>query len=312
MKVIDKGIIFEHKTKGNWSCSHVQVPYAINLNIGTTRVFFATRDFAGRSLPSYVDLKSNTYEIIQFSDQPLMSLGQNGDFDDSGVMPSCFIKRENELWMYYTGWNIGSTVDYRLGIGLAVSKDNGETFNRVFRGPIMDRSNLDNIWVAQPFVMQEEHGWRMWYLSCVDTKLINNINEPIYIVKTAFSENGIDWQRNNQICIDFKESEVEAIGRPFVWKHENLYYMLHSNRLLTDYRNNLNAGYNIVLSTSHDGIIWNQGINEISKNFKRTNWNSIMCEYTSLIKNDLLGCFDVFYNGNGFGKSGVGSFQLYL
>ena len=60
-------------------------------------------------------------------------------FDETGTMPSWFLPVGDEIWLYYTGWNKSETASYRLGIGLAISRDGGLTFERKYTGPLLDR-----------------------------------------------------------------------------------------------------------------------------------------------------------------------------
>ncbi len=308
MKIKKGHFIFKPNGSKAWSISHAQVPFALKMD-NHIRVFFATRDSKSRSSVTFVDLdKNNPKSVLYVHDKPVFTHGQPGEFDDSGAMPSWFLRNNGEILLYYTAWNRSESASYRLSIGIARSEDDGLSFERIYNGPLMDRSKYDPIWVGQPCVLKfSENDWRMWYLSCEKIELINNHPEPFYNVKYATSENGIDWNRNNEICIHF-DTATDAIGRPCVWKHKGKFYMLHSNRLASGYRTEKDKSYRIEMSESEDGIRWNR---KSDFNFKKSDsgWDSIMNEYTSIIPKNGDGYY-VFYNGNGFGNSGFGYFEL--
>jgi len=309
MRLKRKSFVFKPSGELEWSQTHAQVPFAYCLDDSTLRVFYSTRDKHSRSSVGVLDVdKQNPSKIKKVYDQPALSFGSQGSYDDSGTMPSWIVERGNELWLYYTAWNRSESASYRLSIGLAVSTDRGLTFQRKFAGPILDRSIHDPIWVGQPCVLNEDGQWKMWYLSCERIAVINDIPEPYYNVKYATSEDGINWSRENQICIDF-DPKTDAIGRPCVWKHNDVYHMLHSNRLATDYRSNKESAYRIEHSVSKDGLNWKNEKRPLSKS--ETGWDSLMNEYCSIypVSNEV---YHILYNGNGFGASGFGYAELTL
>jgi len=313
MKLEKKGLIYVPDGSKDWGLSHAQVPFAFKLNKDVVRIFFSTRDNKSCSCTTFIDVDANEpTKILYIHDKPVLEKGTQGAFDDSGTMPSWFLKEGDKLLLYYTAWNKSVEASYRLSIGLAVSEDDGKTFKKMFIGPIMDRNINDPIWVGQPCVIKENDTWEMWYLSCEKIELINNHPEPFYNVKYASSKDGIDWKRLNEICIDFSVGFTDAIGRPCIWKYNNKYWMLHSNRLAKDYRDKSNSSYRIVLSESFDGINWIENEEFKMEKICSNDWDGIMNEYTSVLETEVSGEFFVFYNGNGFGKTGFGYFILNL
>ncbi|WP_417857401.1 hypothetical protein [Xanthomarina gelatinilytica] len=300
-----RGLIFKPTGNLPWSRSHAQVPFAMPMDNGLVRIFYATRDENSASSTSFIDVQANNPSTIVYQhDKPILSKGARGSFDDSGTMPAWFINHMGKLYMYYTAWNKSVEASYRLSIGIAVSEDNGLTFLKMFKGPIMDRSVFDPIWVGQPCVLIEDGLWRMWYLSCEKIEMINNHPEPFYNVKYAESTDGINWQRNNQICIDFEFGTIDAIGRPCVYKENGIYKMFHSNRRANGYRDDKTASYSIGYSESKDGIAWERMDDKAGIKKSEAGWDSIMNEYctTYIYKEKRY----LIYNGNGFGASGFG------
>src|SRR5690606_24318197 len=124
---------------------------------GLVRIFYATRDDNSASSTSFIDVKAdNPTNIVYQHEKPILSKGFRGSFDDSGTMPAWFVENNGKLYLYYTAWNKSVEASYRLSIGIAVSDDNGLTFSKMFKGPIMDRSAFDPIWVGQPCVLKED------------------------------------------------------------------------------------------------------------------------------------------------------------
>lgn len=302
-----RGLVYKPEGNFPWGLTHAQVPFPLELANGTIRIFFATRDAQSRSSVAFIDVdKADPRKVLYVHDKPCFSAGAPGTFDDSGTMPSWFMRDGNRILLYYTAWNKSETASYRLSIGVAASDDEGLTFKRLFPGPVLDRGPYDPIWVGQPCIMRENELWRMWYLSCEKIQYIHNHPEPFYNVKYAESTDGINWKRENKICVPF-DANTDAVGRPFVWKQDGKYFMLHSNRKADGYRSEKAAGYRIELSVSSDGISWMNTGNTVAKS--EEGWDTIMNEYTAVLPADDKS-FWVFYNGNNFGGTGFGLARL--
>jgi len=308
MKAQKLGCIFQPTGEFDWSKTHAQVPFAMQVE-DRIRIYFSTRDSKSRSCTSFVEIDAEKPQsVLYVHNKPCISKGKPGYFDDSGAMPSWFIKVGDEIWLYYTAWNVSESASYRLSIGLAKSYDGGITFQKSFEGPILERDFIDPIWVGQPCVMIEDGVWKMWYLSCQKIKYIDNHPEPFYNVKYATSKDGIVWKKQEITCIDFSEF-THAIGRPCIYKENGIYKMFFSHRHSDGYRNSPDKSYRIGFAESSDGIKWK--IQEEKMNFIRENleeWESDMQEYCSTW--EYKGERYIAYNGNGFGKSGFGIIKL--
>ena len=114
--------------------------------------------------------------------------------------------------------------------------------------------------------------------------------------------NGI---KKGTICIDY-DLASEAIGRPSVFIEDGIYKMYYSYRKITDYRMNDFQSYKIGYAESSDGIKWEK-MNDspvLAKSENEVDWDYAMNEYCHVFFNK--GKKIMLYNGNGFGKSGIG------
>jgi hypothetical protein len=236
--------------------SHASVPTIDKKNEDTLRIYFSPRDKQNRSYITFIDVDINNPKRMKYlHNKPVLKYGKIGCFDDSGTMPSCIINYKGKKYLYYVGWNTSKTVPYRNSIGLVISTDDGITFKRRFEGPILDRSPYDPYFVATPFVIIEKNIWKMWYLSATTWKKYEDRIEPIYNIKYAESEDGINWVKDNITCINYK-NETEAISRPCVIKENDLYKMWYSFRGSLDYRTKKENSYRIGYAESENGKKW--------------------------------------------------------
>ena len=72
------------------------------------------------------------------------------------------------VYLYYIGWKPKSTTRYSLMTGLAISKNDGRSFKRYSRSPILKLTNKEPFAIlTAPYVMRiKKNKWFMWYVSC--------------------------------------------------------------------------------------------------------------------------------------------------
>lgn len=298
-----KKLVFTPSGEGGWMHSHAQVPTALVMP-DRIRVFFAARPRQDLSLPACLDLDgTDPGRVLSVHPQSLMDVGVPGSFDQHGVMPSCVIEEQGQLWMYYSGWCREVDVPYNNTIGLAVSNDGGKHFERMFEGPILGRSRHDPFNASSPFVMKEDGKWHMWYSSGTGFYEHDGKYEPLYLLRHATSENGIDWTPGERHIIP-PLSPYEAQTRPTVLHRDGVFHMWYCYRGSEDYRNGRDS-YRIGYARSENGSEWQRDDEESGISISRSGWDSAMIGYPYVVTlaNSKLA---MFYNGNDFGREGFG------
>jgi hypothetical protein len=299
-----KGLIFKAGNQHEWMATHAGVPTADKISEEIVRIYFTPRDTQGRSHITYLEAEAgNPANILYVHDRPLLLPGKLGTFDDSGVTACSIATYGGKKYLYYVGWNRGVTVPYRNAIGLAVSEDGGATFQRLFEGPVLDRTREEPHFCASPFVMHDDGKWKIWYTGCTGWIVIHGRPEPLYQVKYAESSDGINWVRNNIACLSYK-SEGEANARPTILKENGFYRMWYCFRSSIDYRTDKNGSYRIGYAESSDGIRWTRLDGLVGIDRSKEGWDSVMMEYPYVYEHR--GIKHMLYNGNGFGESGIG------
>lgn len=297
MKWTKKGLIFCPSNNYDWMRTHAALPIADHVKDDIFKIYFSSRDSQNRSFTTFLEIDiTNPKKILHLSKKPIISPGEIGSFDDSGAMGSCLVNFDEKKYLYYIGWNLGKTVPYRNSIGLAISNDDGNTFEKFSEGPILERNYKEPHFLASCHVNIEDEIWKMWYLSCVRWELVNNKPNPFYHIKYAESENGIDWIREGKVCIDFKDENEWAISKPCVIKNKDRYQMWYSNRGVKSYR----IGY----AESKNGIEWERLDDEAGIDISASGWDSKMIEYPFVFSHKEM--VYMLYNGNDYGKSGFG------
>jgi len=291
---IKKGLIF--------SDHHAQLPVA-DVYDSFIRIYYSTR-IEKRSRPTYIDVdKNDPTRIIRKNTVPILELGRPGSFDWAGVMPTAIITHDNRKYLYYIGWSVRQDVPYHNNLGLAVSDDNGENWTKFSEGPIFHTSHKEPGYIGTIDVQIDDGIWKGWYLSCREWIKVNGIMEPIYDIKYATSVDGINWEPSGITSIEL-EGKEGGISAARVIKTKQGYKMWFSVRNKSDYRTNINHSYRIKTAISKNGIDWIRN-ESIEIGLSAAGWDNIMTCYPYIIRQSDLQ-YIMFYNGNGFGSSGIG------
>lgn len=291
-----RGLLIGEPVGVNWAKSHAALPVADRGSDGTLRVYVSARDDQGRAQIGYFDCDVDDPDSCStLCSRPVLSLGELGSFDDSGVTSSCIVTHDARKFLYYTGWTRGVTVPFYLFVGLAVSDDGGTTFRRASRAPILERNDVDPFLTASPFVLVENGTWRMWYVSGTSWRSQGDQPRHYYHIRYAESRDGIGWDRRGTVCIDFMHPDEYAIARPCVIRDGRLYRMWYSWR---------GSNYRIGYAESMDGISWTRMDDQAGITVSESGWDSDMIEYPFVF--DHCGRRVMLYNGNGYGKTGCG------
>jgi len=295
------GLIFSADKHSCWMQSHASVPFVSSIKDDLIEVGFSTRDKDQVSSICSLIFNINTLKVQEIADHPLLTRGSLGSFDDSGVMGSCILRKGDHIYMYYIGWNLGVTVPFRNSIGIARSTDNGKTFHKLFRGPLLDRTRDEPHFVASNCVLEDEGIYKILYLSCTDWYKDAKTGKVThkYHIKYAESHNCIDWNRKGIVAIDYKDSHEYAISVPRVVKDGDLYKMWFSSRGSKDL-----STYRIRYAESVDGIHWSRAEHDVVLDVSDSGWDSEMVCYPFVFDHNSKRY--MLYNGNGYGKSGFG------
>lgn len=302
-----RGRVFVSDGRYPWMQTHNQNP-AVLLQDDRLRVYFncrGTRDAQGNTtaFATFVDLdRRDPRQVIHVHDRPILALGEQGTFDQFGVMASSALSVGNEVWLYYVGWNRASGVPYNHAIGLAISKDGGTSFKRYALGPIVSRSAEEPFIQNSPCVSVVDDEFRMWYSS--GTRWVESAQgiEAIYVIMQAKSRDGVRWDRDGRPCVP-AVVEHECQTSPTVVRIGERYHMWFCYRHGIDFRN-ADRGYRIGHAWSDDLADWHRDDECGVLMPSAAGWDAEMVCYPCVLEID--GRLHMFYSGNAFGRDGFG------
>lgn len=308
------GKLFDPKDleHGSWMHDFAQSPTVL-VDDDRIRVYFCSRpapvDGQYLSYMSYIDLdRHNLMQITNICQAPPLALGDYGTFDEFGINPLTVIRNGEQVRVYYGGWTRCESVRFNAAIGIAVSADNGDTFHRLGAGPVLGYSHDEPFLQGSPRVRKFGQQWQMWYVAGKEWRETEGLPEPIYKIRMATSDNGIDWIKHGRDLIEDKLGEHECQACPDVIFRDGKYHMFFSYRDIYDYKSR-QGGYRIGYASSVDMLHWNRNDEMAGMHVSVTGWDSEMVNYPHIFEVD--GTTYMIYQGNEMGRAGMGLARLH-
>jgi hypothetical protein len=276
------------------------------------RIYFATRSVDEsngkyRSHIAFVDMKKNLKDVIRTSERTVIPLGKLGCFDEHGIFPMNPLRREDAVYAYTCGWSRRVSVSVETAIGLAVSHDDGVTFQKLGDGPVLAASLREPCLVGDAFVKVVGDTFHMWYIFGTGWKRFTESAAPdrTYKIGHAVSADGVTWAREEgrQIIADRLGAE-ESQALPSVIDISGRHHMVFCYRESRDFRKNRDRGYRIGHAWSDDLVHWTRDDGNPGIKVTEGDWDSDMLCYPHVFACD--GKVYLLYNGNEFGRYGFG------
>lgn len=303
MKWRKLGQVFCADKQSDWMYSHAMIPVAEQLDGDLFRIYFSPRDHQNRGHGAYLDIDMNNPTKVEYlHDKPILEPGKLGTFDDSGALPNAIVNVDGRKLLYYTGINICITVKIRNSIGVAEWNEDKQIFERLFQGPVIDRTRDLPYFVATPEVQFRDGLFHAWFTSCQRWETVDGMEDAkhFYNLEYATSQDGINWDRDGHTAIDFRDEHEYALGVPRVIKDGETYKMWFCSRATEDC-----PTYRIRYAESIDGKNWTRLDDEVGIDVSNDGgWDSEMICYPFIFDHN--GRRYMLYNGNGYGAGGFG------
>jgi hypothetical protein len=262
---------------------------------GVVRLFAGGRDERGRSRIGIVSIAwGDPPKVLDVTPAPVLDLGQPGCFDMDGVAYPCVLRSGPDVRLYYTGWRkLGADVPFTTDVGLAVSGDDGRSFARVSRAPLLPLTDSEPIGVGSSCVVPaSDAAWTMYYTRLLSWDISQKPPKPFYNIWKAVSREGAAWQRLDVNVISHDRDEY-ALGAPSFHRWGDtaqLYFTARGHR------------YRIFVAHQQpDGSFRRL---PAPLHIPPQDWDDDMQCYPHVIA--VRGRRYLLYCGNGYGRSGVG------
>jgi hypothetical protein len=279
---------------GPLSRSHVMLPTPWVM-ADRVRVFFASCDDEMRGRIYFADFaREPPFALMAVSPDPVFDVGPAGAFDCDGVNPSQIIESEDGLALLYIGWRRGPADEpYTLFAGLAHSGDQGQSFTRNPE-PFLPPRPGERLFRTAPFIHRDPGGYRLLYIggdAFLDGE--GGRRTPVYSLMELRSDSPWVWDGAARVLMapDLDAGEV-GFGRPVITPDDRLMISLRTH-----------AGYRLVeTDLKFDPLTQPPLTPVVPSPFEP--WEAGMTCFGApcvVGANELL-----FYNGDGYGRSGMG------
>lgn len=295
-----------------WLHAFAQAPCALVLD-DVVRIYFSCRppaDDLGQfvSYSAFVDFDRNDLTTIRrVAEHPILPLGQLGTFDEFGIYPLSVVRDGKQIRAYYGGWTRCESVPFNVGIGVAISEDDGVSFRKLGNGPVLPYSLDEPFILSGPKIRKYQGDWLLFYICGTQWKKIDGRMEPIYRIRAARSKDGLRWEKFGRDLIPPRFGDNEAQASPDVFFHSGRFHMFFCYRSCRDYRSGPNA-YRIGYAYSADLLNWTRSDEKAGIDVSETGWDSEMVSYPHVFAVD--DRIYMAYLGNHFGRDGFGLASL--
>jgi hypothetical protein len=308
----DLGLVFKvigNPLKPSWHVSHGQAPNAVVFE-NFVRVYFTGRpradsrgNFVSRAM--FVDFNpENNFEILNLSQNPILNLGNPGNFDEHGTYPFSVLKEGKSFTAIYGGWSRSVSIPFDISLGLAKSED-GENFERVGEGPILSPILHEPFVITSPKLRFFDNHYFLTYTAGVKWFDHEGRMEIIYKLRSAVSDDLVHWQRSGENIIQdiLGEDEAQACGD--VIQTSSGFHMFFCFRGPKDFRSNPEQSYKIGYAHSLDRKKWHRNDSYSGIVSTKGSWDEQMCAYPNVFQ--FKGKTYILYLGDGTGFDGFGA-----
>jgi sucrose-6-phosphate hydrolase SacC (GH32 family) len=280
------------------------------------RVYFSTRSVdedSGmyRSHVAWVDMDRSLHHVLRVADREVIPLGGLGCFDEHGIFPMSVVRHGSEILAYTTGWSRRRSVSVDTAIGLAISLDDGITFEHTGPGPVLAASLHEQFLVGDGFVRIVGGTFHMWYIFGTEWRRAAPGANPerTYKIGHAVSPDGIAWTREDgRRIIPDRLGPDESQALPTVLEIDGRHHMLFCYRESVDFRTDPGRSYRIGHADSEDLRTWTRDDADALPPGEPGEWDAEMQCYPHVFACD--GRALMLYNGNEFGRFGFGAAVL--
>jgi hypothetical protein len=232
-------------------------------------------------------------DVLGISEIPLIKHGSVGSCDESGLGLGCLIEdgKKNEYRFFSMGWQTNNRTHWRGDIVETVYHS-GEYSTK----PIIIMNHPHSLSYSYPFIIKDiKNDYRIFYGSTL--KWDSGNGEMTHYLYQAKSNDLQNWTYYNQ-PIKSVLGKAQAFSRPSVLFIGNHYHMWFS------YRGNKDS-YKIGYAESENLDEWQTFFDSKSViTVSEDGWDSEMVCYPFVF--NFKGKVYMLYNGNGYGKSGIG------
>lgn len=301
---LKRGFIYKPYKESSLWIDHAMAPAPIMIDNSTIRIFMGGWDTNNISRIYYIDVDANNPSSVKnIITTPVLDIGEYGCFDDNGVFPGHVYRHKKKIYLYYTGFQKLDKIPFSNFSGLAISADNGMTFKRVSKAPVMDRKDEGLFTRAGISIIVKDNIFHTFYAVGNSWHFVNGKNRPVYEINYITSNDGIHFGESGRTILTCDYDVEHGLGRPQICEFNDIYFVFFTRRFL-------NFKYGIGVARSNDLINWKRIDNWLDtiQLGQAGEFDSDMIYFPAFINTGTKQY--LFYVGNGYGMDGFGYAEL--
>jgi len=290
------GRLYEPSARHRKLLSHAANPLAVQIDGDTFRVFYSGRDLQNRSSVGYFDFDLGRRRTIGFGEAPVFAHGAPDSFYSHGVSIGNCYEAGGRRFILFMGWHVPDDAHWYGEIGRLVLGDD-LSLRLDPEHPFLPLSSTNPVSLSYPWVISDPAGiYHMWYGSTETWDAGNG--EMVHPIRHATSPDAELWV-TDEYSIPVTIGVAQAFSRPTV-----VHDPAGGWRMWFSYRSGSGTSYRIGEAWSADARSWAMLLDRPGIDVSSDGWDSEMIEYPFVFEHE--GLHYMLYNGNGFGKSGIG------
>lgn len=284
-----------------WHRLNTQLPIPYLMDSNRLRLYITLCDAENRGRLGYVDVNpENPCEILDYSRTPLLDIGKRGYFDENGVVTTCIYPQGKLIYAYYCGFQKHIHYPYSSLTGLAVSKDGGNSFERVKETPLLERCDNEMFIRTGAGLYRFGDTFRLFYAAGNEWFQEGGKWMPRYTLRYLESKVPDCFSGQSKVALALTGDEF-GMTSPQIIPFRDSYLMLYSVR-------SLSYGYRMGCAVSKDGIHFTRRDDMAELERPQKGFDSEMICYGKCMKwKDRI---YMFYSGNHYGMDGIGWAEL--
>ncbi len=295
---VKKGII---PIKAYENYTHKSLPTTIHYRDNIFVLAFVQRNEMGKS-HTFLTKIAVENESIKILEEPKKALcpGKIGSFDMDGAISCCFITHQGKTYLYYCGWQNLLGGLWSCNTGRAILDFDSLSLQREFDGPVVSANPMNSTCATATVFYHVGDVMHTLYNSILEwTEQEGGSLRPLYGLHHATSIDGVRWNYSKELCIPFADEYEYAFGRPSVLFEDGVYYLWFACRATKN-----TSTYRMGFAHSVDGINWARNDKISGIDVSLSGWDSEMICYPCVFKHE--NRYYMLYNGNDYGKTGIG------
>lgn len=289
------GRVFVANGEAPWMQNFAYVPTPWLRNKHTLRIFCSFMDASGRGRLGFVDVSpEDPLQILEVSKTPLLDLNSFGAWSKDGISPTCVFEKNGSLYMVVMCWRRYDDLPYRVTTALAVSHDHGASFSPASELPILPLTPEEPDLRSAAFIESNGDEFQMHYVVSNGWENLTHKKVPLTEIRKVHSSDLFRWPTRGEIEVRPGDQSI-GLARPWVFENAGLRELWLGER---SQDNRYRLAYAIADPSNEWGPLQYPDLGPASE------WDAEMQAAPAIIRVNRVNY--LFYNGNGFGKTGFG------